>query len=69
MIDYISSKFAIDKSKICMVGDRLDTDIVFGNSNGCQSVLTLSGVTTEEKYKGQDSIVADYYCDSIADFF
>eukprot|EP00960_Hanusia_phi_P069447 767093-Hanusia_phi.AAC.1 len=50
MIDYIADKYKIDRSRICMVGDRLDTDIVFGNSNGCVSCLTLSGVTTEEKY-------------------
>ena len=28
------------------VGDRLDTDIVFGNSNGALSCLVFSGVTT-----------------------
>ncbi len=32
------------------VGDRLDTDVLFGNDNGCKSCLTLSGVTTESKY-------------------
>jgi ribonucleotide monophosphatase NagD (HAD superfamily) len=32
------------------VGDRLDTDVVFGNENGCKSCLTLSGVTSEGKY-------------------
>ena len=32
------------------VGDRLDTDVVFGNDNGCTSCLTLSGVTSEAKY-------------------
>ncbi|EKX41131.1 hypothetical protein GUITHDRAFT_158244 [Guillardia theta CCMP2712] len=70
MIDYIADKYKIDRSRICMVGDRLDTDIVFGNSNGCVSCLTLSGVTTEEKYlSANNKIKANYYVDSIADFF
>jgi ribonucleotide monophosphatase NagD (HAD superfamily) len=52
------------------VGDRLDTDIVFGNSNGAISCLVFSGVTTPEKYMGPDNkIKANYYCNSIADFF
>mmetsp|Transcript_46680 Transcript_46680/g.111136 ORF Transcript_46680/g.111136 Transcript_46680/m.111136 type:complete len:377 (-) Transcript_46680:73-1203(-) len=70
MIDYLADKFGVVPSKICMVGDRLDTDVVFGNSNGCKSVLVYSGVTTEEKYFSPDNkIKANYYVDSIADFF
>ncbi|KAH8079225.1 phosphoglycolate phosphatase [Aureococcus anophagefferens] len=47
MIDYMEEKFGLDRARICMVGDRLDTDILFGNDNGLKSCLTLSGVTTE----------------------
>eukprot|EP00401_Gymnodinium_catenatum_P046572 CAMPEP_0117602224 /NCGR_PEP_ID=MMETSP0784-20121206/77459_1 /TAXON_ID=39447 /ORGANISM="" /LENGTH=60 /DNA_ID=CAMNT_0005405013 /DNA_START=1 /DNA_END=180 /DNA_ORIENTATION=+ len=49
MIDYIVDKYKCDRARICMVGDRLDTDVLFGKDNGLQTVLTLSGVTTEEK--------------------
>ena len=45
MIDYLCSKYDLKPDRICMVGDRLDTDVVFGNSNGCKSILVLSGVT------------------------
>jgi phosphoglycolate/pyridoxal phosphate phosphatase family enzyme len=28
MIDYLEEKYAFDRSRICMVGDRLDTDVL-----------------------------------------
>lgn len=70
MIDYLCSKLGLEKSRICMVGDRLDTDILFGTDNGLKSLLVLSGVTTEEKLLSQENtITPDYYADSIVDFF
>ena len=69
MIDYMEKKFGLDRSRICMVGDRLDTDILFGNDNGLKSCLTLSGVTTEEKLlSAENKVVPDFYVDSIADY-
>jgi HAD-hyrolase-like len=53
-----------------MVGDRLDTDVLFGTDNGLMSVLVLSGVTSEQKLLSHGNpITPDYYCDSINDFF
>jgi 4-nitrophenyl phosphatase/phosphoglycolate phosphatase len=52
-----------------MVGDRLDTDILFGQNNGLRSCLTLSGVTTEAKLLSEENTIKpDYYVDSIAQF-
>lgn len=69
MIDYIVSKYGIQRNEICMVGDRLDTDILFGKDNGLSSCLTLTGVTTEDKLLSpENSIRPDFYVDSIADF-
>lgn len=69
MIDYIVDKYGCDRGRICMVGDRLDTDILFGQNNGLLSCLTLSGVTTEAKLLSEDNkIKPDYYVDSIAQF-
>ncbi len=69
MIDYIVSKFGVSREEICMVGDRLDTDILFGKDNGLSSVLTLSGVTTLDKLRGpKNKIQPEYYVSSIADF-
>ena len=36
----------LDPSRSLFVGDRLDTDIRFGNENGMKSLLVLTGVTT-----------------------
>lgn len=70
MIDYIVDKYKIEKSRICMVGDRLDTDVLFGLDNGIEAVLTLSGVTTEEKLLSPNNkIQPTFYVNSIADFF
>ncbi|KAH8069499.1 phosphoglycolate phosphatase [Aureococcus anophagefferens] len=65
MIDYMEEKFGLDRARICMVGDRLDLDILFGNDNGLKSCLTLSGVTTEALARERSSRLR---VDSIADY-
>ncbi|EEC42819.1 2-phosphoglycolate phosphatase [Phaeodactylum tricornutum CCAP 1055/1] len=70
MIDYLENKYGMDRSRICMVGDRLDTDVLFGTDNGLKSLLVLSGVTSEEKLLSpENSITPDFYADTINDFF
>lgn len=69
MINYMEQKFGLDRSRICMVGDRLDTDILFGANNGIKTCLTLSGVTTLSKLLSpQNQVRPDYYVASIADY-
>ena len=43
LVNLINHRFGILKSQICMVGDRLDTDILFGQNGGCKTLLVLSG--------------------------
>lgn len=70
MIDYLVEKYKISPSRMCMVGDRLDTDILFGSDNGLSTILTLSGVTTEDKLLSPaNKIKPNFYVNSIADFF
>lgn len=70
MIDYLCDKLGLERSRICMVGDRLDTDVLFGTDNGLQSLLVLSGVTSESKLLSpENSITPDFYSDTINDFF
>ncbi|KAK6911771.1 hypothetical protein RJ641_023864 [Dillenia turbinata] len=69
MMDYLANKFGILKSQICMVGDRLDTDILFGQNGGCKTLLVLSGVTTLSMLQNpKNSIQPDFYTNKISDF-
>ncbi|KAL5711696.1 hypothetical protein ACHQM5_013952 [Ranunculus cassubicifolius] len=68
MMDYVAAKFGILKSQICMVGDRLDTDILFGQNGGCKTLLVLSGVTSLDMLQSpNNSIQPDFYANRISD--
>lgn len=44
----VARAFGVPSERTCMVGDRMHTDIRFGNANGMRTVLVLSGETTRE---------------------
>ncbi|KAL9254870.1 Phosphoglycolate phosphatase 2-like protein [Drosera capensis] len=69
LMEFLLKKFNIATSRMCMVGDRLDTDILFGQSAGCKTLLVLSGVTTESIVKDpSNEIQPDYYTSKVPDF-
>ena len=43
MLANIADAFGLTRGQICMVGDRLDTDILFGQQGGLTTMLVLSG--------------------------
>ena len=47
-VEMIEEATGIDRSEMCIFGDRLYTDIALGKRHGVCSVLVLSGETTEE---------------------
>jgi len=62
MLENIATTFKLQKEQICMVGDRLDTDIMFGKNGGLTTALVLSGVTDEETLLSPtNQIHPDYY--------
>lgn len=49
MLDLIDGG-ALDRASTCMVGDRLDTDIVFGNAGGLRATLLVrTGISSLEE--------------------
>ena len=55
---------AIDAKTTLMVGDRLDTDILFGNKCDLDTLLVFSGVSTAKTMKNSQ-IKPKYYLSSI----
>lgn len=69
MMEFLLKKFQIDCPRMCMVGDRLDTDILFGQNAGCKTLLVLSGVTTLSALQDPaNDIQPDYYTNKVSDF-
>ncbi|XP_071689762.1 phosphoglycolate phosphatase 2 [Rutidosis leptorrhynchoides] len=70
LMDFLKNKFKIPTSKMCMVGDRLDTDILFGQSAGCKTLLVFSGVTSQSTFQDpSNDIQPDFYTNQISDIF
>jgi arabinose operon protein AraL len=52
MAEYVVNEvLKLEPSQCYMVGDRLETDILMGNENDLNSVLVLTGITSEEMLK------------------
>ncbi|XP_068636601.1 phosphoglycolate phosphatase 2-like isoform X2 [Aristolochia californica] len=69
MMEFLLERFQIDTSKMCMVGDRLDTDIMFGQNAGCKTLLVLSGVTSLSiLHDSANNIHPDFYTSKVSDF-
>lgn len=70
MMDAIESKVGFDKATACFVGDRLDTDVRFGNESGLGGTLAvLTGVVSEkEVLEGKGGVWAKYYAEGVAEF-
>lgn len=48
IIEYLTTRVSLDRSRIAMVGDRLYTDIAAGRNHGLKSILVLSGEASME---------------------
>lgn len=61
------------REECIMIGDRLTTDVAFGNAAGCQSMLVLSGAegladVEEAEKQGRTALVPKYVAESLACF-
>mmetsp|Transcript_23248 Transcript_23248/g.37342 ORF Transcript_23248/g.37342 Transcript_23248/m.37342 type:complete len:144 (-) Transcript_23248:199-630(-) len=73
MFSAIRSRYPdLDLSGVLMVGDRLNTDMVFGNRGGVSTMVVLTGVTPlqaleEHSYSKEEK--PTYYLESVAKLF
>ena len=51
MGECIGQKYRVPAARTCMVGDRMHTDIRFGNRSGMKTLLVLSGETTRQSMR------------------
>ncbi|ORY05236.1 2-phosphoglycolate phosphatase [Basidiobolus meristosporus CBS 931.73] len=68
MLDCIMLKYHLEKEKTCMVGDRLNTDILFGINGGLSTLLVLTGVTSESEASTSE-IRPDFLASSLGDLY
>lgn len=55
-----TSRYNLDRSRTCMVGDRLNTDILMGLNGKLKTLLVFTGVTKPEELK--TSTIQPHYC-------
>jgi len=57
----------LDINRTLMIGDRIDTDILFGERSGIRTLLVFSGVTRKDEFKESEAVAKPVYClDSVA---
>lgn len=75
MAKMLMNQSNIDPKRTLMIGDRCNTDILFGSRWGFTTLLVLTGVTSQsdlEKLKQSDrqeerDLIPDYYINSLGD--
>ncbi len=68
LVALVQSATGLLPSRTCMVGDRLDTDIAFGNAGGFVSLLVLTGVASRASLVGASPAeTPNYVVDSLGD--
>ncbi|THX61784.1 4-nitrophenylphosphatase [Aureobasidium pullulans] len=69
MMDAVEGKFQFDRSRVCMIGDRLNTDIQFGIEGKLGGTLAvLTGVSKKEEFSAEDApVVPSAYVNKLGD--
>ncbi|ODQ64860.1 2-phosphoglycolate phosphatase [Nadsonia fulvescens var. elongata DSM 6958] len=66
MMNCVKEAYHLDPSKTCMVGDRLNTDMKFGEKGGLGTFMVLTGVDKEETILGTNPLVTPkFYADRL----
>ncbi|XP_042867918.1 glycerol-3-phosphate phosphatase-like [Penaeus japonicus] len=75
MFTVISEKYQLKPSRTLMIGDRCNTDILFGKNCGLHTLVVLTGVTKKEDLESwtksadeeKHRLLADYYLPQLGD--
>lgn len=68
LLDAICNKYGVPRNKCAIIGDRLDTDILWGAKHGCKTILVLTGITSLSfLHDSSNKIQPTCYIESIAD--
>ncbi|KOX80103.1 Phosphoglycolate phosphatase, partial [Melipona quadrifasciata] len=73
--EYIIKKYDLNPRRTLMIGDNRDTDILLGKRCGFQTLLVLTGITTQNDIdimntsttNSKDFIIPDYYANELGD--
>jgi len=65
--EYLKRHHSLDPSRVLMVGDRDNTDILFGKVCGLQTLLVLTGVTQLSDIR--EDCIPDFYLESVGEFY
>ena len=70
MMEFISSNYSLDMTSTVMIGDRLETDIVFGNKLGATSLFVLTGASTIDQIQSSveiedEKLIPNYFVEGI----
>ena len=67
VMEDIVRRFGVARQEVCMVGDRLDSDIAFGRNNGTKTLLVMSGVTDADMLMRSADLQPDFVAHTLAD--
>lgn len=68
MLKKILEYFNVKQNETIVIGDRIETDILFGKNAGTKTALVLTGITTREMLKNLNkNHMPDYILNSIND--
>jgi HAD superfamily hydrolase (TIGR01450 family) len=67
-VEMLEEKSGLSRDNICMVGDRLYTDIALGRKNNMLSILVMTGETTKDMLdKAEGDNIPDLVFERISD--
>lgn len=75
MAKVLMERYKIEPTRTLMIGDRCNTDILFGNRYGFTTLLVLTGVNSlsdiekwkQSKQQEERDLVPNYYIDALGD--